>query len=305
MKFILNEKEDASVVAFNQRDWAEEYNKLSNNIDREAKIYEFIDKFLMAHNLSTNIGFKKALAQQLLLGAPETLSEANNPFLGWIVQFGKKVGTLNEVSDEEYNNLISLYSDSIILDNDLRGTSSLGTQAIIFNSDLFNQVIEDFTYLTQVFYYLNSSNGSRNFLEKYNSMNNSQKNEFFQRLGYPNYSSAKIELDRDNLKYFIIFADKIYKPRGTLRKAKTVSYAISYLDEKVQDTGKGRDETPIDDEFKDKLNQAYKSLTDDFGYKKDLVKSLLDVVVKSEKFDASSELNDIIKFVIKMVGALR
>ena len=302
MKFILLEKEDASVVAFNQRNWEQEYNNLSNNVDRDKKIDEFIDSFLKSHNISTNIGFREALKEQLEISAPKSLSEATNPFLSWIVKYNKSVDNLNEIDNNDYRNLIGVYVNDIILDNDLRGTSSLGTKSIIFNSDLFKQSTEDFSYLVQCFYYLNSSRGAKTFLDKYRTMTSTQKNEFFQRLGYANASSAKVDLDEDNLKYFMLFKDKIYKPRGTLRNAKTISYAISYLDEKIQ--GKDK-EDGIDKDFKEILDDAYNILTKDFGFEKNLIRSLLDVVVKSNKFDASSTSDDIVKFVVKIVGALR
>ena len=299
MKFILNEKESASVVAFNQRDWIKEYSQLSNQTDREDKINEFISAFLIAHNIPSDIGFRDALVNWILLIGEKGFKESTNPFLTWIIQYNKVVGGLSEVSNEAFNNLLDIYSNNIIFDSDLRGTSTLGTKSIIFNKDFYMKDVQDFTYLAQLFYYLNSKTGSRYFMNKFNSMTTTQRNEFFERLGYKDYSSAtrnKTGIDEDSIKYFMVFEDKVYKAKGKLREAKTVSYAIEYLDTNIQDKEDTREnETIVDQDFAKVLEEAEEILTSgNFKYPKKLVRAQLDVLVKSGLYDASTKLDDIV-----------
>ena len=286
-KNILLEADNKS---FNQRDWATEYSQLSTDSDREKLIDEFISSFLISKNIP-EIKFRNALKSYLLLGAPDSLNK-NNPFLLWINLYNQKVRAITDIDDDDFNNLINLHGNQIILDEDLTGTGRLGTKSIIFNSDLFKQSEQDLTYLTQVFYWLDVSNNSKRLFDHLKNMSQEDKLSFFKELKGKFFRLD--EITPEDLKYRLIFKYGSYNSNGELLKAIDIQNALDYLDSHVQ-KGDQEEEREYTKEEKEILNRIIKNLSNpkQFRYTEQQVKSILDMLLKSNKINMGMSFDDL------------
>lgn len=300
----LLEKETPSQTSFRQTDWEGMYNQaISEGGDEEVNnvINQFIDTFLSTNNLPQDIGFRDALFNQLKAYGGKALTP-NFRFLDWIIQYNKSTDGLTRLTNEGYNNLIDAHGRNIVLDSDLTGQSSLKDKNIIFVEDLFNKDTNNFIFLTQVFYYLNSREGSKSFFDKYNKLNNLQLNEFYQILGYSNASSMRREVTPESIKNIICFKSGNFSNKGELRDTKVINDALEYLDRRIPEE---RDSatSALSQEQQDIIKLTKDGLKN-LGYKEKFVDGVIDTIIKSERLPKNLSLDNLTKLALNTIAAI-
>lgn len=302
--FLL--EEDDIQTTFSKTDWKAKYEEADDEYELSELADEFIDSFLKDNNLTPNIGFRNALKEQLLTYG-ENAFDPNFIFLEWIKHYDKATDGLLRLRDEGYNNLISAYANNIVLDEDLNATSYLKSKNIIFVENLFEYELNNFLYLVKCFYYLNSKDGSKEFLGEYNSLSDDQKNEFFIKLGYTSANAMKKEIDASSIKNIILFEKAVFDNKGRLRNPRNISDALSYLDNTAPKADSKRSpeqsENVIDSDLAKKIEDAKSGLVNQ-GKNKKYVDDILNIVVKTGKINKDTSLSDIIKYALNIMAGV-
>lgn len=301
-KFILLETDDKQNISsyadmnWNTTNWKIIYSQLNDSVDREKLVDGFIDSFLTTKNVPA-IKFRSSLKNLLADGAPESLDKYN-PFMLWINSYNLKVKDIGAIDDEDFNSLINLYDQQVLLDEDLTGSSNLGTKSIIFNGDLFKQSENNLNYLVRIFYWLDQHNNANKVFGHLNSMDKRQQNQFCNELETHPNSLNDIKTPGD-IKYFFTFKSGKYSSMGQLKNAFSIQNSLKYLDNRVRYKGNKEEEKEYTKEEKETLNRIVKNLSNpkQFRYTEQQVKSILDMLLKSDQVNLGMDFDDLQKVV--------
>jgi hypothetical protein len=247
-KFILNEATPVATSApIGQNIYMQQYN---SNPDKLEVINNFITAFETQYGIKLNTSLIQAVGEQILsMGGGDALDYYKNPYLQFLVNYSKLLNmTTIDFTGESYNNLIHLYGDKVISDNNMFAKGSQGQNDIIFVKDLWTQQYNEIKYLCQAFYWLNiKSNLSSLNLDKLGNDDGTIVKNFISYLGGDVTSLDRNEktgrmmslaqaLGNDPINY-ILFVDKKFSFTGQLRQANQISRALDYLDTVQTDLG--------------------------------------------------------------------
>ena len=238
-KEILNEKLPENSVSFRTTDFEKAYGEVSSPEERDEFINQFISQFLESHGITNvRLGFEDAL-KNLLLNTGAKAFKDNNPFLQWIVSYSDANGkdTLTSISNDDYNNLINLFSQNVIVGKDLSGKSGRKTETPLFTQDFFEKPFNEMKYIAQLFYWYQANYNRlyKSFEKMVNSANERSAKavtEFGQLLLDRTIQTATLKkLTKEDLIDFILFEEGKFNNTGRFRDVRRISAAIDYLDD--------------------------------------------------------------------------
>lgn len=233
-------------ATFKTYNYEAEYQSSRNQEERDRLLNKFIDDFLTSNGYRTDaLGFRGALFNQLAFTGASAL-KPTNPWLAWIVAYGgvNKPEALRNISNDSYNNFISLLAQSTITTRDLKGNSGKKTETPLFVKDFFTKSQKDMTYIAKIFYWAEieaNLNKIFNAFEKLFApegvVNDEQLTNFAYYLGInpKNAMNEAAQVTKETFIYFILFKGGKFSNNGEFRETRNIYNAIEYLDDFTED----------------------------------------------------------------------
>jgi hypothetical protein len=229
--------------------YSQEY---SSSADKEEVANKFLDAFEKHYNLKLNLNLRQAIVKHIdSLGGGAALNYLQNPYLQFLVNYNKAGLDVSQFNAVDYDNLIHLYGDEIISQDNMFATGQRGKEDILFVESLWKNSYEEIKYLCQAFYWLNNKTNFNTL--NLSKLTNDNKLEFLSYLGMSKGDNGQY-IPQDSLTVadkgsdFILFVNGVYSHKGELRKANNISKAMDYLDTIRSDLGVKNDfKTELDD----------------------------------------------------------
>jgi hypothetical protein len=219
-KLTLNE-----ATPVGQSVYAKQYNETP---DKDSVINNFLAAFEKKYDLKLNINLKQSLANNIKQsGGGVFLDYLSNPYLQFLINYNKVGCNVYEFNSIDFDNLIHLYGDSVISQNNMFAIGQQGQNDIIFVQNLWENSYEEIKYICQAFYWLNNSSN-------FKSLNFDKVTDttiitgFLKQLGVGNTTS--VASLSDITQDFILFVKGTYSHTGILRKADRIYNSLEYLD---------------------------------------------------------------------------